>query len=70
MKVYKPRYGYYLTTAPHPRMKGKIVAVISDGHIQRGQDTKVLDIAVVETVEQARAWYKKAIATESWVKAN
>jgi len=56
-----------LTTGPHPRKPGKLIAVLSRGSPQRGDDdVMVLSVEVVDDMQAAFVWANKAIQSEPW----
>lgn len=61
-----PKYGYYLSTNKNPKGDG-LLAVISDGHPQRGhQDIEICDVEVVKNIKEAKAWYRQRCRDLPW----
>lgn len=66
ISVKKDNRAYYLTTGLDPKGRG-LLAVISKGHVQRGEETTVLDVEIVKNVKEARRWYKRQMKTKPWL---
>lgn len=62
---------YYLTTNPHPRIAGKLLAIITQGHPQAGdKEVKVCSVNAVGSLEEASNWYDSEMRYKPWEKAN
>ena len=58
----------YLTVAREKRQPQNdgYIAVISDGHVQLGEDCTVLTVEVVPNMKAARAWFKRMKVERPW----
>jgi len=66
---WKPRFGIYLTIGPDPKNRNRLMAVVTDGNAQAGDDP-----VTVLTLENnfpdraaAKAWFDYVKLTRPWV---